>query len=171
MKSMRNYFKLSVVVLSILFYSCNDNRQVAESRNNGGLSLTSIQLSTLDGQPVDWKQYGSKVLFINIWATWCKPCLQEMPSIQRMMENFKNENIVFLFASDETPELIEGFKNENKFPFNYVRLLNPEEINIMALPTTFIFNAKGELAFSEMGFRKWDNEKNIEFIKNTIDSK
>ena len=124
-----------------------------------------VKLAELDGGPVDMGKYNGKTVFVNFWATWCKPCLQEMPSIQRMMEKVKEENIVFLFASDETAEQVENFKARNQYPFHFVLLKNSEELNIMALPTTFIFNPNGELVFSEMGVREWDDKANINLIQ------
>ena len=90
-----------------------------------------------------------------------------MPSIQEAMKRLKNEKIEFFFASDETAEQIEGFKAANNYDFNYVKVGNLGELNITGLPTTFIFNPNGELVFSEMGYRKWDDKANISLILNT----
>ena len=130
-----------------------------------------MKLTHLNNRPIDLGQYRENTLFINFWATWCKPCLEEMPSIQKAKDILKNENIIFLLASSETAEQIEKFKNEHDYSFNYVRVENLEELNIMALPTTFIFNPDGELVFSEMGFRKWNDKKNIDLILNIAKSK
>ena len=130
-----------------------------------------MKLTHLNNRPIDLGQYREKTLFINFWATWCKPCLKEMPSVQKAKDILKNENIIFLLASSETAEQIEKFKNEHDYNFDYVRVANVEELNIMALPTTFIFNPDGELVFSEMGFRKWDDKKNIDLLLNIAESK
>jgi thiol-disulfide isomerase/thioredoxin len=133
--------------------------------------IDKVKLTNLSNSPIDLGQYDGKTIFINFWATWCKPCLEEMPSIQKAQGILKDENIVFLFASDETAEQIEKFKSGHDYNFNYVRVENPEELNIMALPTTFIFNPDGKLAFSEMGYRKWDDKSNIDLIINIAKSK
>jgi thiol-disulfide isomerase/thioredoxin len=168
-----NYRKyLAIFSVQVIFLSCNNTE-----KNNPGfdsdseIRLTKIILVNLYGSTVDLTQYKGKTVFINFWATWCKPCLREMPSIQRAQEILQKENIVFLFASNETQEQIENFKNSHEYPFNYVRVENLEELNIMVLPTTFIFNPDGKLVFSEMGFRKWDDKNNINLILNIIKSK
>lgn len=135
------------------------------------IEIDRIKLTDLNGKPVDMRQFHGKTLFINFWATWCKPCLEEMPSIQKAKDILKNENIVFLFASDESAEQIEQFKNEFDYSFNYVRIQNQEELNIIALPTTFIFDPDGKLVFNETGFRQWDDKNNIHLIINVTKSK
>lgn len=89
-----------------------------------------------------------------------------MPSIQRAMEKMSSRNVEFLFASDEDPEKINTFKSANTFPFHYVRVENLEELNVLLLPTTYIFNPDGILVFSEAGYREWDDTNNIDLILN-----
>ena len=110
--------------------------------------------------------YKNKIVFINFWATWCKPCIQEMPTIAKAMEQLKDEDVVFLFPSNESVDLIQGFKERRSFDFNYVQAQNMEALNIMALPTTFIFDKSGKLQFSEAGFRDWSKPENIFLITN-----
>ena len=120
---------------------------------------------------VDLDIYKGKTVFINFWATWCKPCLEEMPSIEKAQKLLKDTNIEFLFASDETTQPIEEFKTEHEYKFNYVTVENMGTFNIAGLPTTCIFNPKGKLVFSEMGYRKWDDKENIDLLLEIINSK
>ncbi len=62
--------------------------------------LTKVRLKELEGQPINLSQFEGKTVFINFWATWCKPCIQEMPTIEILQDKLKNEKIVFLFASN-----------------------------------------------------------------------
>ncbi|QLH31020.1 MAG: hypothetical protein HWD62_01805 [Cyclobacteriaceae bacterium] len=75
-----------------------------------------------------------------------------------------------MFASSETLEQITRFKNKQKFEFNYLHLGNMEELNIQALPTTFIFNNTGELKFSEVGFRDWTSAESQQIIANVLNT-
>lgn len=150
-------------------YSCNDQKKKpGEVLQN---KISSISLVNLKGEKINTSQFAGKTIFINFWATWCKPCLEEMPSIQKAMELLKNEDIEFLFASEEDAEQIDAFKSEQGYNFNYVRVENLAELNIIALPTTFIFNPRGKLVFSEMGYKKWDEKINIDLILNLAKSK
>ena len=163
--------KLSFLVL-LGSIACNDEvKQQSNPDSSLQMKIDEVRLSDLKDQPVDLTNYKGKTVFINFWATWCKPCREEMPSIQKAMQMLKDENIEFLFASDETKEEIEEFRSAHEYNFNYVRVESLGELNIMGLPTTFIFNGGGKISFSEMGYRKWDDKTNIELIQNIIKTK
>ena len=168
---MKINFKLSIITLFFII-SCNDaDQKQDDNQSKSGITLSNIQLNSLDGASFSLNEYKGKTVFINFWATWCKPCLLEMPSIKKAMEILNDKDIVFLFASDESVEQIENFKSKHDYNFNYVKAENTEELNIMALPTTFIFAPDGTLAFSEMGYKKWDDKVNIDLIYNIAKQK
>lgn len=123
-----------------------------------------IRLKDLNGQSINLQNYKGKTIFLNFWATWCKPCIEEMPSIEKVQNILRNDEVIFFLASSESPEEIKAFRAEHNYLLNYAVLENPEELGIQALPTTFIFSRKGHLIFSEQGVRKWDDQKNIELI-------
>jgi thiol-disulfide isomerase/thioredoxin len=161
---MNSIYKIAVIVLLGIAGCKGKDKDQSVTSIRSGSEIDKIKLTYLDYKPIDLKQYRDKTIFINFWATWCKPCLEEMPSIQAAMNKLKNENIVFLFASDEVPDQIENFKVTHNYNFNYVKVENPEELIIMTLPTTYIFSPKGKLVFSEIGYRKWDDKNNIDLI-------
>ena len=167
-------YKISLF-LSIVLYACGDATRPKEiSKEETALQKSTIaQLVLIDmnDQPIDLEKYKGKIVFINFWATWCKPCREEMPSIQEAIKILKDEKVEFLFASDESKEQIEDFKKAHDYNFNYVRAENLANLGIMGLPTTFIFNPGGELVFSEMGYRKWDEKANIDLILNKAETK
>lgn len=134
-------------------------------------SITSkIKINNLNNEAIALSQYHGKTVFINIWATWCGPCIKEMPSIERAKNILKDRNIAFLVASNELIEEIQGFATKRNLDLQYVQLQNLEELNIQALPTTYIINPAGELVFSETGYREWDEAANIELLTKIIDN-
>lgn len=153
----------------VVLLSCN---QANETKNaepqKQPVELSTIQLQNIDGETVEMKQYNGKVLFVNFWATWCKPCLEEMPSIAEVINRMKEKNIEFLFASDESIDQITDFKSAHDYPFNYVQTKNMAELNIMALPTTYVFDKSGNLVFNKMGTRNWADKENIDLLLNLI---
>ena len=168
---MRIMYKLIIFFL-IALISCkekestkNKNESTATTRTES--ELDKIQLTELDGTPIDLNEYKGKTIFLNFWATWCKPCIQEMPSIANAMEKVNKDDVVFLFASTEEADEIRSFKEKKPFPFHYVKVNNFETLDIMTIPTTFIFNSKGKRVFNEMGYRKWDTKQNISIITNS----
>ena len=160
-------YKISLFLL-IALYACGDATRPKDiSKEETALQKSTIAqlvLSDLNDQPIDLEKYKGKTVFINFWATWCKPCREEMPSIKEAMNILKDQKVEFFFASDESREQIEDFKEAHDYNFNYVRVENLGKLGIMGLPTTFIFNPDGELIFSEMGYRKWDDKANIDLI-------
>jgi thiol-disulfide isomerase/thioredoxin len=167
---MNSIYRITIA-FSLLLVSCKEkesanNKNEPEVKTQVQSEFDKIKLTELDGSPIDLHQYKGKTIFINFWATWCGPCVQEMPSIQKAKSRLKDEDIVFLFASNEEVEAIEAFKKRQSYDFHYVRVENLEQLNIMALPTTYIFNPNKKLIFSEMGYRKWDSKNNIDLIIN-----
>lgn len=158
--------RIKYFVLLFGLWGCNGegkNKPVPVIRQDR--ELDKVKLTDLKGMPMDLKQYHGKTIFINFWATWCKPCIAEMPSIEKAQNILRHEDVVFLLASGENSEEIDAFRNDRDYQVNYVGIENSEELGIQALPTTFIFNPEGKLAFSEAGSRKWDDKSNIEMIR------
>lgn len=161
-KDMIAYHRHISFLFLLLFSTC-----APKTRDEGvedAIVLESIKLSELSGQEIDMAKFQNKTVFINFWATWCKPCIQEMPTIERAQAQLIDKDIVFLMASNESVERIVEFRNISKFQFHFVQVKNLEALNIQALPTTFIFNQQGELVFAEAGFRMWDTPENIRLI-------
>jgi thiol-disulfide isomerase/thioredoxin len=145
--------------------SCNDQvgnekKQPIEDRK----IMAKVKLTDLDGQPISLDQFKGKTIFLNFWATWCQPCIREMPSIDSAQKLISEKGVVFLLASDETPDQIREFKAYYQLNLNFVRLVNVEELSMDGLPTTYIYNPKGERVFAETGYRKWDDSSNIEMM-------
>lgn len=162
--------RIASVIYLVSLFSCNSNEKPASGSNDSEhiLHIDSIHLVDLKGASIKMDKFKEKAIFLNIWATWCRPCLEEMPSIEKAQNLLRNENVAFLLASSETTEEIETFGKLHTYPFNYFQIKNSEELGIISLPTTFIFNKKGNLVFSESGYRKWDEKTSIDTILKII---
>ena len=160
---------IPVILLGLCSCSIKSGK-LSENNSLSEISLEQIKLKDMTGQRIDFGQYQGKTIFINIWATWCKPCIEEMPSIEKAQAILKDKNIEFLFASNEEVNRILAFRSKRNLTLNFMQLENQEELNVQALPTTFIFNAQGKLVFNEMGYRQWDESSNIDMINKIINS-
>ncbi len=154
-----------IIFILLITLGCTSAKEQPE----GKVVLENIELTTLNGEKINLADQRGKTVFINFWATWCRPCIQEMPSIAALQVQLEGKNIEFIFASDEEVEKIQKFMESRNLNSNFVRVENPESIGIEALPTTFIFDGKGNLVFSEVGYKKWDAPAAIEMVKNLID--
>jgi thiol-disulfide isomerase/thioredoxin len=153
--------------LLLILLACGDGQK---SQASNVAFTNKIRLSDMNNQPIDLNQFRGKVVFINVWATWCKPCIEEMPSIKQAQTMLEGKDIEFLFASNEDKERIQSFAERRKLDLRFVILENLEELQIQALPVTYVLNRSGELVFSEPGYRKWDDPKNIELLNKIIDA-
>ncbi|MBN2730974.1 MAG: TlpA family protein disulfide reductase [Balneolaceae bacterium] len=129
-----------------------------------------VPLISLDGDSTNLGAYKGKVIFLNFWATWCPPCIAEMPNIQSLYERFKsNKNITFLMISlDEDPDKARKFIERKGFTFP-VYLLNgrrPAIFQSSTIPTTYVINKSGMLVVEKQGMANYNTSSFRTFLKN-----
>ncbi len=108
-----------------------------------------------------------KKLFLNLWATWCGPCIIELPKLKALYDSMKNDtSIVFLFVSDEPESTVAQFMSKNNYqlPFYTSDKIKPAFLETKGYPTTLIINRNGEIVYKKQGSAKWDDPSVIEFI-------
>jgi len=127
-------------------------------------------VKSLDGQDFKMADIKGKVVFLNFWATWCPPCVDEMPSIQRLHEKLKDEGVVFVCISNEETSKVSGFAREKgfTFPIYTMRGVPPAIFKTRGIPATFILSPDGKIAFKHIGSAKWDDDKSVDFIKGLV---
>lgn len=118
------------------------------------------KLVDLEGNAVDFNQYRGKKIVLNFWATWCPPCIAEMPSMQALYDDY-TDKAVFLFVTNDDDEKIQKFlaKDMYTFPIYKEVSLAPELLQTNSLPTTFVINEKGEILIDKTGAANWNSEK------------
>lgn len=146
----------SIIVFAFVVVACSTSKT---ENNQSGVP----QLRDLSGNEIDLASYKGKTVFVNVWATWCAPCVKEMPSIQSA-GNMLGDRVEILMASEEEVDRIKEFMVRKPFQLQFVQLLNADELLIPALPATYIIDPSGKVAFFEVGARKWDEPENIELI-------
>jgi thiol-disulfide isomerase/thioredoxin len=123
--------------------------------NTGVGDPLKFTLTKLDGSPLKLDDHRGKVIVMNFWATWCGPCLTEMPLFEKTIAKYKNDkNVVFLaITTDEDRELVAPFLKQYKFnlPVAYAEYLN-DHFAVSSIPTTIILDSKGEISFRQAGF-------------------
>ena len=131
-----------------------------------------LQFSDLDNNIFNIQKFKGKNLFINYWATWCNPCLAEMPYMVELYEKYKNEkDIIFLFLSREELKTIKNYipKDENlqKLPL-YKIITDDEFFATSGIPTTFIIDSGGEVLVKDLGTAFWNDKSVFTFIDSLI---
>ena len=131
------------------------------------------KLQGLDGEETSLAAFKGKVLFVNLWATWCGPCVVEMPSIQRLYEQFRQEDVKFLLVSDEPPDVVEPFVQEKgwELPMYVSNDERPSVFESRGIPATFILDREGRIVFRHVGSARWDDESSVRFLNELLEKK
>lgn len=184
---MFKYFAIISITL-VLMTSCSEKttegttenktinapEQVVEGQEQQAVSVeptepayANVTFMTLDSKEVNVSDYKGKRVLVNLWATWCGPCVREMPSLNSAYNQLKDDNYVFLVASNEPIEKIKGFENATNYDFTIVKADDRfEPFDIRAIPTTIVFDTKGEVAMTVTGGREWDAAEMLEVLRN-----
>lgn len=164
--------KIYLQILGILaLVSCKDlQKETNTQAKSSELQTELVELASyqdLKGNPIEIEDYKGKKVLLNYWATWCRPCIEEMPDLLKLQELLKSENYVFLLASDESIKKIEDFKRDRQFDFNFIKYNgNYAELGINALPVSFIYDKAGEQVLRFDGAMEWTTPELIEQLKN-----
>ncbi len=115
---------------------------------------------TLERRTVRLREQRGQVVFINFWATWCPPCREEMPAMERLFQQSTKDGLVMLAVSvDADPKVIAPFVAEQRFTFTVgldPKMELADTYGVRALPATFIVDREGHLAALALGPRAWD---------------
>jgi len=118
-------------------------------------------IPTAAGKPFKLSAQRGRPVFINFWATWCPPCLEEMPALERLWRAQKDGGFVMLAVTvDSNPKLATPFVERHKLTFTVgfdpkMELANT--YGVRALPSSFVIDRDGRLAGVAVGPRTWDN--------------
>ncbi len=148
--------------------------EVIESSNLQTLTDADYNWKLVDvnGNAVSFAEAKGKVIFVNKWATWCPPCVGEMPEIQSLYNEFKdNPKIAFYLVSNETTDKIKLFteKHGYNFPVYTQATFAPQILQSETIPTTFIIDKNGNIVVKESGAANWGSQKTIKIINDLID--
>jgi cytochrome c biogenesis protein CcmG/thiol:disulfide interchange protein DsbE len=149
-----------LITISLVFFIASlANTQISASENNIiGKTAPSFTLPDLDGNNVSLSDFKDKVVIIDFWATWCPPCVKEIPHFIELYEEYKDKGLVIIGISLDRQGVgvVKAFKN--KFKINYPILMADNQVvqaygNITGIPTTFVIAAQGKIQSMYVGYR------------------
>jgi thiol-disulfide isomerase/thioredoxin len=119
-----------------------------------------MALMSYSGEQVELSEMKGKPVFINYWATWCPPCIAEMPSLQNLYNRYKDE-VHFVFISNEDTEVVNEFMESRAYDFPLYRVAGrvPEAFESSILPTTILIGSGGRMVLFKTGAARWDSKK------------
>ena len=130
-------------------------------------------LKTANGAEINIEEeFKDQVIFVNFWATWCPPCIAEMPTIEKLYQKYKDK-IGFAMISNEDIGMIEDFRNRNKytFPVYQIEMDIPEIFNLSVIPATFIISPDRKIILKHVGGADWSHEDVMNFLDELLDDK
>ena len=173
-KYKERYKELSILYLNEVIEAPKLEAPSAEDMKVTTIDFDSnmLQFSDLENNIFTIQNFKGKNLFINYWATWCNPCLAEMPYMAELYEKYKDEeDIIFLYLSREKLETIKNYipKDESLQQLPIYKIITDDEFFATSgIPTTFIVNSDGEVIVKDLGSAFWNDESVFKFIDNLI---
>ncbi len=142
-----------------------------------GESAAEFRLQDLGGRTVSLRSLRGKVVFLNVWATWCGPCLQEMPSMETLYNEFRNDRdfVMLAVSQDEKGrDAVAPYVEKNGFHFEI--LLDPhnevsQKYNVTGVPETFIIDREGRIVAHHVGAFDWSLPEIKETFEELLDSR
>lgn len=168
-KSQRNNIFFLVFILIIIIPQTRQSLQVflhkgmalfspslVDTEDRTAITDYNWQLLDETGQTFVFNDAKGKVVVINFWATWCPPCIAEMPSLEKLY-NAYNDEVVFLLVSDEKQDVISKFKEKHGYQFKVYSALTafPKEFEVTSIPRTFVIDKNGHIVIDKTGAANW----------------
>jgi thiol-disulfide isomerase/thioredoxin len=128
------------------------------------------EVKTLDGETINLKkQFQGKPVFLNFWATWCPPCIAEMPSIERLYGRY-NSTIAFACVSNESIDDLRKYKDAKGYtvPIYHITGDSPSSLSVKGIPMTFIISGNRKLSFRHYGGADWAHKNVVEYFKGLL---
>lgn len=132
---------------------------IEDESNRKILAFESWQLQDLNGNQINFKDLKGKVVLLNFWATWCPPCVAELPHIQDLNQDYKDK-IEIVLVSNETSKKVQSFLDDKGFKLNsYVPLTDyPDDFDVSSIPRTFLISKTGAIVIDKTGAANWNSD-------------
>lgn len=140
----------------------------AATKRNYPVADFQLPLLNSKGEEVSLEDFRGKVIFMNLWATWCPPCIVEMPDIENLYRDLKDEDIVFIMLSlDHKFQKAVDFVEKNNYSFEIYETMKgmPDMYITQSIPTTFVINAEGELVLTHIGMGDFDTAEFRDYLR------
>jgi thiol-disulfide isomerase/thioredoxin len=130
----------------------------------------NFTIKDLGGKKIPFKDFQGKVVFLNLWATWCGPCRSEMPTIQKLYEGIDKDKVLFVMLSLDKESQVERVSNyvksrEYSFPVYMPSGYLGEQLQVPSIPTTFIISKEGIIALKEVGMKNYNTAKFKKYLE------
>jgi peroxiredoxin len=165
---------LSLLSIYLIFFEGNHPGPSVDPRSKVGVvAAQNFGLSNMRGDYVRLSDYKGKVVFLNIWATWCPPCREEMPSMESLYQKLKGRNFEMLAVSVDRDgeKVVRPFAA--KYRLTFPMLLDPDGktyrlYGLTGVPETFIVDKSGVVIHKIIGPQSWMNKEWLDYFDRII---
>lgn len=167
MKKMRIFSTALIVgVAAFVTVMATKNCPVRRDANAATFGTAGAQLLDVSNKALDFSSFKGKVVFVNNWASWCPPCIAEMPSIQALKNKLEGEDVVFVMVSfDQDPEKAKSFIKKRNFDFDIYFHGEDYPYPTSSIPATFILNKSGAVVSQHVGMADYSSDELINQLK------
>jgi len=158
-----------------------DGRSGADPRVGQGprtdAPAPEFELQSLDGGPISLASLRGKVVYVNLWATWCAPCKEEAPALQELYEQLHGSGFEIVAATIDTADSLAAIRKfKDDFKIGFPILLDPDKKAYQAygatgVPETYLIDAEGRLVEAYIGPRDWRDPKYARAIQRVLDAR
>lgn len=129
-------------------------------KNKVKLEEYTWPLKNEQNESISFDEAQGEVVLLNFWATWCPPCIAEMPSMQKLYDAY-GDKVKFYLVTDEDPEKVNRFMEKYQYtlPIYYSQYAPPKALESRALPTTYIIGKDGKIHIKETGSARWHGNR------------
>jgi len=130
----------------------------------------NFTLKDLTGKKMEFKEFHGKVVFLNLWATWCGPCRSEMAAIQKLYESMDKDKVSFVMLSldkDAHVEKVKAYVNSRSFTFPVYMPSGylADQLQVPSIPTTFVITKEGVIDLKEVGMKNYNTTKFKKYLE------
>lgn len=127
----------------------------------------NLLLMDEDGKTKSLEEFKGKVIFMNMWATWCPPCIAEMPNINKLHKEMGDEVAFVMVSLDDDFETAKAFNKRKGYdlPIYALQSNRPPMYQSTTVPTTYVINAQGKLVLTHKGMANYNTKKFKKFLK------
>ena len=156
---------LTLLVLSVF----NAKAELSNNEVSKSIASKDFVMKDLAGKEHRLSDYRGKWVLINYWATWCPPCLAEMPSVNKLYEQFgSNEDVVFLLVdADGDFKKAQAYMDRKKYKMPVYTFASnlPKQLYSGSLPTTIVLDKKGRISYNGVGAANYVSPKFMTFVQ------
>lgn len=169
------FFLISIGVGTLFLLKGNntDFEFTKQSTVAAGIPAPAFSLPDMEGNIISLSDFRGKLVLLNIWATWCRPCVDEMPSIETLYNRFKQDDFVILAVSIDTQgkKIVGPFMKKNNL--NFKVLLDTkgslqDAYHTTGIPESFIIDKNGVILEKVIGSFDWSSPRMLQYFKEQL---